>query len=136
MQISEDLVSDFKETWMEMMNQTIHGVQINDTHLHLIKKLYAMMNQDYKELYHLERIEHERNKRRLQELPMHSGYGYFTGPEESVIYPAETDKTIRVCPTDCNPSCECSSSINVELRRSAFHRPTVNRINLEASIWE
>ena len=136
MQISEDLVSDFKETWTHIMNQMIHGVRINDTHLHLMKKLNAMMNQDYKELYHLERIEHEWTKSRLQGIPTTSGYGYFTGPEESVIYPAETDKTIRVCPTDCNPPCECSSPIDDELRRSAFHRPSVNRINLEASIWE
>ena len=135
MQISEDLASDFKETWMHLMNQMIHGVAINDTHLHFMKKLNAMMNQDYKELYHLERIEHEWTKSR-QGAPTNPGYSYFTGLEESVIYPAEINNTIRVCPPDCNSGCECSSPIDTELRRSAFHRPSVNRINLDAPIWE
>ena len=130
MQISEDLVLDFKETWEQVMNQMILGVRINDTHLHFMKKLFAMMNQDYKELYHLERIEHEWTKSRNQEPPTNPGFGYFTGVEDSVIYPAEMDNTICGC-SDYNPACACSSPIDAELRRSAFRKPDSNRINLE-----
>jgi hypothetical protein len=132
MQISEDLVSDFKKTWTHIMNQMIHGVGINDTHLHLMKKLNAMMNQDYKELYHLEKIEHEWTKSELERLPTNTGYGYFTGVEESVIYPVEMDNTLHVY-SDYTPPCGSPSPIDAERCRSAFRKvnPDLARINLE-----
>ena len=126
MQISEDLVSDFKETWMQLMNQMIHGVGINDTHLHLMKKLNAMMNQDYKALYHLER---EWNKSLTQEPRMtNPGYGYFI--DESVILGEESNATPN-CKKDCFDSCGCLSPIEIHNQPSAFIPVTKSRINLE-----
>jgi len=125
MQISEDLVSEFKDTWEHFMYEMSRGSVINDTHLHLLKKLDAIMNQDYKTLYNLERIEHIWTKNAQKGPVINTGYGYFT--ESSIhdtdIYPAEMNNTYR-------PSSPFDSELRV---RSAFHKPEATRINLEGS---
>jgi hypothetical protein len=126
MQIPDDLVLDFKDTLNQLTAQMVVGNSIKNIHLHLVKKLDAIINQDYKALYHLER---EWNKSLTQEPRMtNPGYGYFI--DESVILGEESNATPN-CKRDCFDSCGCLSPIEIHNQPSAFIPVTKSRINLE-----